>query len=129
MDKLLKDLLKKLNIIMKQAKAEQKYIWVTTRKLREVANAVRGMKPQAAAEALYYLPKRGALPLRKVIKSAISNAQNMGMNVENLVFHELMVNQGRTYKRGIAVSRGQFHPIAKRTSHIKVVLVEKENKK
>lgn len=114
--------------MQKKAQAEQKYIWVTTRKLREVANAIRGLKPQAAVEALYYLPKRGALPLRKVIKSAISNAQNMGMNVENLVFHELLINQGKTYKRGIAVSRGQFHPIAKRTSHIKVVLIEKNNK-
>lgn len=84
---------------------------------------MRGQDPEKALEVLKYTPKAAALPLSKVIKSAVANAvHNLKMDKQKLIIKEILVNEGPTLKRFKARSRGMAHPILKRTSHIKVVL-------
>lgn len=108
----------------------QKYIRISPRKLRLVADAVRPLGPTKALEYLKFVNKDAALPLSKAIKAAVSNAKtNFGIKPESLVFAELDIQTGFTIKRFRAVSRGSAHHIMKRTSHIRVVLKEKNGTK
>lgn len=111
-------------------KAEQKYIRTSPRKLRLVADMVRGMKdPQTAIVYLMNIDKRAALPIQKVIKQALGNAKNnAGVSPDEVVLKELVISQGPFYKRFRPVSRGRAHGIKKRTSHIRVILESKAEK-
>lgn len=110
--------------------AVQKYIRMSPRKLRLIAKAVVKLDPSEALVHLKFTTKNAADPLSKVIKSALANAKtNFGAKPENLRFKEIQVMEGPTYKRWRAVSRGMAHSIMKRTSHIKVVLEEKNGPK
>ena len=103
--------------------AEAKNLRISTRKARLVADGLVGKKAAAILEQLRFVSKRAALPLSKVIKSAVSNAtNNKKLEEKNLLIKEIKVNEGPTLKRSIARSRGMTHPILKRTCHIKVVL-------
>lgn len=107
-------------------KATQKYLRTSSRKLRLIADAVRGLPVEKALEYLKFMTKRGAEPLYKVVKSAAANAKTQGIDMKNLVVSIIDVQEGPTYKRWRAVSRGAAHSIMKRTSHINVELSEKE---
>src|SRR3989338_3118388 len=111
-------------------KAEQKYVIISPIKLREVANSVRGLKsPLKMIEYLEFVPKKASVPLAKAIKQAIANAKNnAGLSIDSLIVKELAISQGPTYKRGQIVARGRFHPIVKKTSHIRVILESTEKK-
>lgn len=107
-------------------KAEQKYLRTSPRKLRQVADLVRKMRPLRAVEYLEHIGKRAALPIQKVLKQALANAKSQAnLSGNELLIKELLVNQGPVYKRFRAVSRGRAHSIKKKTSHVRVVL-EKE---
>ena len=111
-------------------KAEQKYVRTSPRKLRLVANAVRKLSPALALVYLERINKRATQPLAKTIKQALANAKNnAGVDQNSLKIKELAINQGPVYKRAQPVSRGMSHPIAKRTSHIRVILEAKEETK
>ncbi|GAB4026084.1 MAG: 50S ribosomal protein L22 [Candidatus Microgenomates bacterium] len=111
-------------------KTVQKYIRMSPRKLRLVANAVRKLSPEQALQYLKFTNKAAAKPMYKAIKAALSNAKtNFGAKPETLTFAEIDVQTGFTIKRFRAVSRGQAHRIMKRTSHIRVVLKEKNGTK
>lgn len=112
-------------------KAEQKYVRTSPRKLRLVLDSVRMLKnPQKMILYLEQVPKRASLPLVKVLKQAIANSKNnFGQAEENLRLKEITINAGPVYKRGQPVSRGRFHPIIKRTSHIRVILETKDEKR
>jgi large subunit ribosomal protein L22 len=112
-----------------RASSTQKYVRITPRKLRLVADAVKKLTPQEAKETLPLLGKKAAGPLLKVINSAVSNAKERGADPSTLRFKEIQINEGPRMKRGRAVSRGRWHPIIKRTSHIKVIVETKEEKK
>jgi large subunit ribosomal protein L22 len=103
--------------------AEAKNIRMGPRKVRLVAKDLRGKNPEQALESLKYSAKASALPLSKVIKSAMSNAtNNLKLDSKDLVIKEVRVNEGATLKRFQPRSRGMAHPVLKRTSHIKVIL-------
>ena len=108
--------------------ATQNYVLTTPRKLRLIADAARKLSPQAAVAVLPYSKKRAAEPLMKTVKTAIANAKVMGADETKLIFKEIQISQGPALSRGIAVSRGQWHPYKKRMSHIRVVLTEKTEK-
>lgn len=111
-------------------KTIQKYIRMSPRKLRLVADAVRKLAPVEALQYLKFTKKAAAEPMYKAIKAALSNAKtNFGIKPEALAFAEIDVQTGFTIKRFRAVSRGQAHHIMKRTSHIRVVLKEKNGTK
>lgn len=106
--------------------ATQKYIRTSPRKLRLVADSVRGLRADQALEYLRFLGKRAALPVAKVIRAAASAAKlQEGLEAKDLSVKIIDVGEGTTFKRWRAVSRGSAHSIMKRTSHIKVIL-EKE---
>lgn len=106
-------------------KAEQKFLRMSPRKVRLVVDLIKKMKPMVAIETLPMLGKRAAEPLAKVIKQAVANAKEKGVDAVDLVFKEIQVGEGPVLKRGRPVSRGRWHPIKKRMSHIRVILQKK----
>jgi len=109
-------------------KASHRYARISARKVRLLADMVRGLFADEALEILRYQPQRGARMLEKVIRSAIGNAQdsdqNKGENVrlEALVITDARVDGGPMFKRIRPVSRGMAYMIKRRTSHIHVTL-------
>jgi large subunit ribosomal protein L22 len=104
-------------------KAASKYIRQSPRKVRLVVDLVRSLKPEEALKILKNLPQRAAQPVYKTLKQAVANAvNNHNLAKDKLLIQSIEVNQGPTYKRWRAVSRGRAHPIQKKTSHIKIIL-------
>jgi large subunit ribosomal protein L22 len=101
------------------------------RKVRLVANLIKGKKVEDALVNLDFLVKRAGTPIRKLISSALANAQQLGKEKENLYIKELRVDKGIVMKRMMPAAMGSGHRINKRTSNISVLLEEKliENKK
>lgn len=99
------------------------------RKVRLVADLVKGKAVAFALDQLSLLPKRASLPLKKLIDSAIANAKtNFGLDVESLFVKEFRVDGGAILYRRMPRARGTAYPIRKRTSHITLVLGVKEVK-
>ena len=107
-------------------KSEQKHILLSPRKVRPVADVIRKLTPKKALEVLPFVKKRASEYIIKVIKAAVAAAGEKGIDVSNLEFKEIQIGEGPRLKRGRPVSRGRWHPIKKRMSHIKIVLVSKE---
>lgn len=109
-----------------KAKAEAKYMRVSPRKMKPIADMVRGMDVKEAQAILKFTPRKGAEIFLKVLNSAVANAENnMDMDVENLYIAEIYANQGPVMKRWKAGSMGRANPIKRRTSHVGVVVSEK----
>ncbi len=116
---------------MVQARAEGKHLAISPRKLRLVAETVRGKKLSEALTILDHLPQKGARIMKKVVVSASANAtNNLNLNEDNLFLAEIIVNEGTRFKRLDYSHGARFDGgmIQKRLSHLKVVLEEKENK-
>lgn len=108
-----------------EIKAKAKNIKISPRKVRLVIDVVRGMKAVSALNQLKFVNKKAALPVSKVIGSAVSNAVNtFELDKENLFIKEIRVDEGMTMKRWMPRARGSATPLRKRTSHINVVLGE-----
>ncbi len=100
-----------------------KAVRISPRKVSVVASLVRGRTVADALVILQHTPRRAAIPVIKVIKSAQANADhNHGFRPDSLRIVEISVTPGIRYKRFRPVSRGMAHPYQKRTSHIKVVV-------
>lgn len=98
-------------------------IRISPRKMRLIAPSVRGMRVADALNRLTFTPKNAARPIMQVIKLARADAvNNFKLDEDKLVIRGVEVSEGPTYKRGRPVARGTYHPIMKRTSHLKVVL-------
>jgi large subunit ribosomal protein L22 len=95
------------------------------RKVRLVAQLIKGKSVAEAIAELDFLAKRAGLPIKKLLLSAVSNAKNMGMEMENLFIKELRVDKGITMKRMMPAAMGTGHRINKRTSHLNILLAEK----
>jgi len=96
------------------------------RKVRLVADTIRGKSVKEAKVRLDFITKRATGPLHKLLNSAIANAKNLGIDVENLWVKAITVDGGAILYRRRPVSRGSAHPIRKRTSHVNITLVEKQ---
>ena len=96
---------------------------MSPRKVRTVANLIKG-KPAAEAEAvLGFLARKPAIPLQKLLKSAVANAKhNFNVEKENLFVKNIRVDNGPTLKRFMPRARGSASPIRKRESHITIIL-------
>ncbi len=93
------------------------------RKVRLVADFVRGKRVTQALTTLSFLSKEAAFPIKSVIESAVSNAKNNNQaDTSSLVIKEIRVDEGIVLKRRMPRARGSAYPFKKRTSHIKVVL-------
>lgn len=95
------------------------------RKVRLVADVVRGKTVASALAALKFVDKRAAGPFAKVIESAVANAKQAGKSVETLVVKKVAVDKGTVLKRFMPRARGSASRINKRNSHISVELGEK----
>lgn len=99
------------------------------RKVRLVAGLVRGMQVTAADAELTFLAKRSADPIKKLLASAVANAKaNFSAKEENLYIKEMRVDKGVTMRRSMPRSHGMSNRINKRSSHVLVVLEEREPK-
>jgi large subunit ribosomal protein L22 len=110
-----------------QAKAVAKYVRISSRKVRQVVNLIRGKKISDAFAILQFTPNGSTDDVTKVLKSAVANAEhNFDMNVDDLIITEICVDQGPTLKRIRPRAMGRADQIRKRTSHITVVVGEKK---
>ena len=106
--------------------ASHRYARISARKVRPLADLVRGKFADDALDILRYQPQRGARMLEKVIRSALGNAQDPDqsrgrtINVENLIVAEARVDEGPMFKRIRPRARGMAFMIKKRTAHIHV---------
>ena len=99
------------------------YLRVSPRKVRLVANLIKGMDLKTAELELGYISKHSALPLLKLLRSAVANAKhNFQLPEDSLYIKNITVNQGPVLKRSRARAFGRAAPIRKRTSHIALTL-------
>jgi large subunit ribosomal protein L22 len=105
------------------ATATAKYLRISPSKCRSTANAIRGKKVSEALQILMFSPKKAARLIYKVLMSAIANAENnFGLNSENLIVSEIMINEGPRMKRLWARSRGRADILQKRMAHITITV-------
>ena len=110
----------------KRPRAVAKYVRVSPRKVQIVIDLIRGKQVDDALAILMYTPKSAAPVVEKLLNSAIVNAENnLEMSRENLYVAEVYANQGPTLKRYWARSHGRADLIKKHTSHITIVLDQK----
>lgn len=110
-----------------EARAIVRYLRISPSKVRIVADLVRGKPVKEALAILRFTPKRASHLIQKVIESAAANAENnLEMNKDSLLVSEIYVDQGATLKRFHPRQRGQAFPIQKKTSHITVIVRERE---
>ena len=110
-----------------EAKAIAKYVKMSPSKLKPVCDLVRGKNLNEALTILKFTPGKGSEIVEKVVKSAAANAENNhNMDKNNLYVAECFVTPGPTLKRVMPRAQGRAFRILKRTSHITVVLKEKE---
>ena len=100
-----------------------KGVHLSPQKARLVANMVRGKKVDHALNILTFTPKKGAELIKKVVESAIANAEhNNGADIDDLKVKTICVDQGPTQKRFRARARGRGNRILKRSCHISIVV-------
>jgi large subunit ribosomal protein L22 len=106
-----------------QARAVARYVRMTPMKVRRVVDLVRGMPAVPSVDVLRFAPQAAAEPVRKVLESAIANAeQTMQANRNDLKIVEAFVDEGPTMKRWRPRAQGRPGPYFKRTSHITIVV-------
>ncbi len=107
--------------------AKTKYIRIAPRKVRLVADMIRGQRVKEAKSLLHFTVNRSALPISKLLNSAVVSAKNnLNWNEENLLIEKITVDEGPKLKRWMPRARGSASPIQKKTSHITIVLEEVE---
>jgi large subunit ribosomal protein L22 len=109
-----------------EARAIAKEVRTVPRKARLVIDLIRGKSVKEADVILKNLNKESARLIRKVLISATANAENnLNLDKNNLYVKEAFINEGRTLKRMRFGSRGHVEPIKKRTSHITIVVSDR----
>ena len=110
-----------------EAKATLRYIRISPRKVGILCDLIRGKSVAQANAILALTPKAAAEPLAQLVKSAAANAENNhGMDTDNLYVKEVHVAPGPIMKRVMPRAQGRAFRILKRTSHVTLVLAEKE---
>ncbi len=110
-----------------EARAIAKHVRVSPLKVGFICTEIRGKQVDEALSILKFTPKKGAKVLEDVLNSAIANAENnFGLDREKLYVSEAYANEGPQMKRWRPKAKGMADPILKRTSHIGVVVKERE---
>ncbi len=113
---------------MAQAIASVRMVRVAPRKARYVADLIRGKKVSEARDILLFTTKAASPIIRKVLESAVANAENKAaearerVDTDDMVVSQIMVNEGVTIKRFQPAPRGRAMMVRKRTSHIELVI-------
>ena len=109
-----------------QVSATLKHARVSPQKARLIADQIRGLPVERALNILMFSPKKSAGIVRKVLESAIANAEhNEGADIDELSVAAICVNEGRTLKRFRARAKGRGTRVLKRNSHITVTVGDK----
>ena len=109
-----------------EVKAKVSYARIAPRKIRLVADLVRGKDVNEAVQILSFTNKRSAPVLKKLIQSAVANAdQKKTIDIDTLYIKHITVDQGPTLKRYMPRAMGRASEIRKKTSHINLVLDER----
>jgi len=107
--------------------AKARFVRMSPRKVRLVANTIRGIGVAKAEEGLSFMKQQASEPIMKLLKSAIANAEhNFKLSSEKLFVKTITVDGGPVYKRWTPKAFGRATPIRHRTSHISLILSEKE---
>jgi len=110
-----------------QATAHLRNARISAQKVRLVADQVRGLPVEQAEQLLTFSPKKAAHLMKKVLLSAVANAEhNSGADIDELNVSKIVVNEGPTLKRGRARARGRGTRILKRCSHISVTVADND---
>lgn len=108
-----------------RAEASLKHARISAQKARLVADLIRGQRVEQAINTLSFSTKKGAGLIKKVLESAIANAEhNVGADVDELKVESIQVNEGPTMKRIMPRAKGRANHIMKRTSHITLTVAE-----
>ena len=106
--------------------AKLKHARISPQKCRLVVDQIRGLPVERALQVLTFSPKKAAAIVKKVLESAIANAEhNEGADIDELKVSRIFVDEGPTYKRWQARAKGSVNHIFKRTSHITVTVADK----
>ncbi len=112
---------------MTQVQAQAKFTGLSAQKARLVVDLVRGRQADEALDLLRHLPKGAAKTVAKVVRTAIANAEeNFGLNRNDLMIVKAYADEGPTRKWRRFGARGRFKPILRRSSHITIVVAERE---
>lgn len=104
-----------------------RYVPMAPQKVRLVVDLIRGRKAEEALELLRFTPKAAARPVSKALRTAIANAEeNFGLSRADLVVHRIFADEAPTRRWRRFGARGRFKPLARRASHITVILRERE---
>lgn len=107
--------------------AKLQNVSISAQKVRLVVDVVRGKKANDALNILKFLPNGAARQVSKVLTSAVSNAEeNFGVSRDNLFVYRISADEAPTRKWRKFGARGRFKPVLRRSSHITVILREKE---
>ncbi len=107
--------------------AKLRFARLSAQKCRLVADQIRGLPVDRALDILKFSPKRAAKFVKKVLDSAIANAEhNSGMDVDDLKVSQIFIDEGPTHKRFRARAKGRGNRILKPTSHITVMVADSE---
>jgi large subunit ribosomal protein L22 len=108
-----------------KVRAHAKHIRQSPYKVRRVLDLVRGLPVEEARHVLAFTDRRAADPVRKVLNSAVANAEhNFALDADELIVVEAFADEGPTLKRWRPRARGRATRIRKRTSHITIVVTE-----
>jgi large subunit ribosomal protein L22 len=111
---------------MQDIRAQLRFLPLSAQKVRLVIDLVRGKDAVEALETLRFVQKRAALPVRKLLASAVSNAEeNFGVSRDDLFVATIFADEAPTRRWRRFGARGRFKPILRRTSHVTVVLRER----
>ncbi|MEM8983996.1 MAG: 50S ribosomal protein L22 [Pseudomonadota bacterium] len=108
-----------------QVAAKLRYARISPQKCRLVANMIRGKRVDQALNTLAFMPKKGARIVKKVLESAIANAEhNHGADIDELRVATIEINEAPTFRRYRARAKGRGTRIIKRNSHITIQVAD-----
>ncbi|MDZ4670856.1 MAG: 50S ribosomal protein L22 [Phototrophicales bacterium] len=109
--------------------AKYKYVSISPQKLRLVCDQVRGMNAEQARVALRFMPQKGANIVKKTLESAMANAENnFDLDPTEMYVAQIFADEGPRARRVKAGARGRYKPRVKRSSHLTVILAQREAK-
>ena len=112
---------------MSDIHAHLRFLSISAQKVRLVVDLVRGKNANDALEMLRFVPNRAAEPVRKLLTSAVANAEeNFGVSRDDLVVSTIFANEAPTRKWRRFGARGRFKPVLRRSSHVTIILRERE---
>jgi len=109
-----------------EARAILRYARISPLKARQVLRVIQGMKAGDALYQLKFIPKKAARIVEGVLKSAIANAEQKGLDLDRLYIKKAVADDGPMYKKWIPRAHGRATMVRKRTSHITIVLEERK---